>query len=91
VPRFAANLTMLFTEYPMVERIERAGAAGFAAVEILFPYTEVAAALRAALDRAGVELGDEPALLVRPGTEPDPIASGQRPPIVEEQGYRSRR
>ena len=56
MPRFAANLTMLFTEYPMVERIERAGAAGFAAVEILFPYTEDTAARRAALDRAGVEL-----------------------------------
>ena len=56
MPRFAANLTMLFTEYPVVERIERAGAAGFGAVEILFPYTEDAAALRDALDRAGVEL-----------------------------------
>lgn len=56
MPRFAANLTMLFTEYPMVERIERAAAAGFGAVEILFPYTEDAAELRAALDRTGTEL-----------------------------------
>ncbi len=56
MPRFAANLTMLFTEYPVVERIERAAAAGFGAVEILFPYTEDADALRAALDRTGVEL-----------------------------------
>lgn len=56
MPRFAANLTMLFTEYPLVERIERAAAAGFAAVEILFPYTEDASTLRAALDRGGLEL-----------------------------------
>lgn len=56
MPRFAANLTMLFTEYPVVERIERAAAAGFGAVEILFPYTDDANALRAALDRTGVEL-----------------------------------
>lgn len=56
MPRFAANLTMLFTEYPVVERIERAAAAGFGAVEILFPYSEDANALRAALDRTGVEL-----------------------------------
>lgn len=47
---------MLYTDHPVVERIERAAAAGFGAVEILFPYTENAAALRAALDRAGVEL-----------------------------------
>ena len=56
MPRFAANLTMLFTEYPLVERIDRAAAAGFGAVEILFPYGEDAHALRAALDRSGVEL-----------------------------------
>ena len=56
MPRFAANLTMLFTEYPLLERIERAGATGFQAVEILFPYNEDPAALRTALDNAGLEL-----------------------------------
>ena len=52
---------------------------------------QAAAVLRTALDRAGVDLGDEPALLVPPGSEPHPIASGERPPILEQQGYRSRR
>ncbi|MGH9173387.1 MAG: hydroxypyruvate isomerase, partial [Vicinamibacterales bacterium] len=40
MPRFAANLTMLFTEYPLLERFDRAAAAGFEGVEFLFPYAE---------------------------------------------------
>ena len=36
--KFAANLTMLFTEHPFLERFERAARAGFTAVEFLFPY-----------------------------------------------------
>lgn len=40
MPQFAANLTMLFTEYPFLERFERAARAGFSAVEYLFPYEE---------------------------------------------------
>lgn len=55
MPRFAANLTMLFTEYPMLERFDRAAAAGFQAVEFLFPYDEDIAAIRAALDRNGLQ------------------------------------
>ncbi|HEY9065776.1 MAG TPA: hydroxypyruvate isomerase [Burkholderiaceae bacterium] len=38
MPRFAANLTMLFTEVPFLDRFERAARAGFDAVEFLFPY-----------------------------------------------------
>ncbi len=38
MPRFAANLSMLFTEVPFLERFARAKAAGFSAVEYLFPY-----------------------------------------------------
>ena len=38
MPRFAANLTLLFTEVPFLDRFERAGNAGFEAVEFLFPY-----------------------------------------------------
>ena len=38
MPRFAANLTMMFTEVPFLERFERAAAAGFKAVEFLLPY-----------------------------------------------------
>lgn len=38
MPRFAANLSMLFTELPFLERFEAASKAGFDAVEYLFPY-----------------------------------------------------
>ena len=55
MPRFAANLSMLFTEYPVVERFDRAAAAGFEAVEFLFPYAEDLDAIRVALDRNGLE------------------------------------
>ncbi len=38
MPRFAANLTMLFTEVPGLQRPELAQQAGFDGAEILFPY-----------------------------------------------------
>lgn len=51
MPKFAANLSMLFTELPFMQRFEAAARAGFEAVEYLFPYPfdkqELAAALRA--------------------------------------------
>jgi hydroxypyruvate isomerase len=50
MPRFAANLSMLFTEVPLLERFERAAHAGFEAVEMQFPYEVPAAALRERLD-----------------------------------------
>ena len=50
MPRFAANLSMLFTEVPFLERFDRAARAGFGSVEFLFPYAhtpgEVAAKLK---------------------------------------------
>ena len=54
MPRFAANLTMLFTEYPLLERFDRAAEAGFTAVEMLFPYDEDIAAIEEALRRNGL-------------------------------------
>jgi hydroxypyruvate isomerase len=38
MPRFAANLPMLFCGHPMLERFAASRAAGFDRVEILFPY-----------------------------------------------------
>jgi hydroxypyruvate isomerase len=38
VPRFAANLSMLFTEVDFLDRFEAAADAGFTGVEYLFPY-----------------------------------------------------
>ncbi len=50
MPKFAANLSMLFTELPFLERFAAARAAGFDAVEYLFPYAfdkqELAQALK---------------------------------------------
>lgn len=40
MPRFAANLSMLFKEFPFIERFAAAKEAGFDAVEVLFPYDE---------------------------------------------------
>lgn len=38
MPRFAANLSMLFTELAMLDRFEAAARVGFQAVELQFPY-----------------------------------------------------
>jgi len=38
MPRFAANLSFMFTEKPFLDRFEAAAEAGFKAVEYLFPY-----------------------------------------------------
>jgi 2-dehydrotetronate isomerase len=38
MPRFAANLSMMFTEVPFLDRFAAAANAGFTAVEFLFPY-----------------------------------------------------
>ncbi len=54
MPRFCANLSMMFNEVPFMERFAAAAAAGFTAVEYLFPYDHDPAALRAALDAHGL-------------------------------------
>jgi len=56
MPRIAANVTMLFTEYPFLERFDRAAAAGFTAVEFLFPYDEDLDGVERTLERNGLEL-----------------------------------
>lgn len=56
MPRFAANLTMLFTELPMQDRFAAAAHAGFTGVEILFPYDIAAKDLSRAATAAGVEM-----------------------------------
>jgi len=51
MPRFAANLGYLFTERPLLERIDAAAAAGFKAIELQFPYDVPAAAVKAAIQK----------------------------------------
>ena len=55
MPQFAANLTMLFTELPFMERFAAARAAGFDAVEYLFPYAYAKEDLMAALKANGLK------------------------------------
>lgn len=55
-PRFAANLTLLFTELPFLERIGAAASAGFEAVECQFPYDHPIDHITHALRGAGVGL-----------------------------------
>ena len=50
MPKFAANLTMLFNEYPYLERFEMAAKAGFTGVELLFPYDWPAPELKSRLN-----------------------------------------
>jgi hydroxypyruvate isomerase len=53
MPRFAANLSLLFTEYPLPQRFAQAATAGFGAVEIQFPYDHPADVLASAASAAG--------------------------------------
>jgi hydroxypyruvate isomerase len=55
MPKFAANVSMLFTEHPFLERFARAKAAGFDAVEFLFPYEFDTAAIAGELHRNSLE------------------------------------
>lgn len=55
MPRFAANLTMLFNEVAFLDRFAAAAQAGFAAVEYLFPYDWEAEALAERLAAHGLE------------------------------------
>jgi hydroxypyruvate isomerase len=54
VPKFAANLTMLFNELPFLDRFAAAKTAGFSGVEFLFPYDFEKVVLREKLDRYGL-------------------------------------
>ncbi|MGW3340147.1 2-oxo-tetronate isomerase [Streptomyces sp. NPDC001009] len=54
MPRFAANLSMMYTEHPFPARFAAASADGFEAVEYLFPYAYDAAELRRRLDDHGL-------------------------------------
>ena len=56
MPRFAANLTLLFNEMPFLDRFEAAAQAGFEGVEFLFPYAFNAQEIKARLDAHGLRL-----------------------------------
>jgi 2-dehydrotetronate isomerase len=54
MPRFAANLGHLFTDYPLLERFGAAAACGFSAVELQFPYDTPTAAVKGELGKHGL-------------------------------------
>jgi len=54
MPKFCANLTMLFNEVPFMERFAAAAQAGFKGVEYLFPYDYDKHALAEALQKNGL-------------------------------------
>jgi 2-dehydrotetronate isomerase len=54
MPRLAANLSMMFSEVPFLDRFGAAAAAGFSAVEFLFPYDHPPEAVAGQLKRHGL-------------------------------------
>ncbi|MER8071036.1 TIM barrel protein [Streptomyces sp. NPDC094034] len=62
--RFDVNLSILFTELPLLERPAAAAAAGFAAVELWWPWTDTPTPPRAELDALGKALDDAGTQLV---------------------------
>jgi hydroxypyruvate isomerase len=86
MPRFAANISTLYPEHPMLDRIAAAARDGFAAIEVQSPYAAKASELRRALTEARTQLvlmnapqGDmdagERGLAALPGREADFEAS----------------
>ncbi len=71
MPRFAANISTMFTERPLVQRVAAAANAGFEAVECQFPYEVPAKEMKAALDEAGL-----PLVLIN--TPPGDFEAGER-------------
>lgn len=78
--RLIANISMLFPELPLADRLAAARDAGFDGVEIQFPGPDDIAPLRAAIDATGLPVvlinvprgtGDEVGLAALPGREGD--------------------
>jgi hydroxypyruvate isomerase len=89
VPKFAANLSMMFQEVTFLDRFAAAAAAGFPAVEYLFPYEVPAAQIGKQLAQHGLKQalfnlppGDwgagERGLAALPGREAEFIAGAKR-------------
>ncbi|MEO0939465.1 MAG: TIM barrel protein [Pseudomonadota bacterium] len=54
MPRFAANLSLLWPDLPYLDRFDAAAKAGFTGVEVLFPYDAHAKETQAALEANGL-------------------------------------
>lgn len=54
--KIAANISLLFSDLPLIDRVVAAAAAGFDGVEVQFPYELPAIRFKEALERAGMPL-----------------------------------
>jgi 2-dehydrotetronate isomerase len=82
MPKFAANLTLLFTELPYLDRFKAAADAGFEAVEVLFPYDVAVEKTYESLVANGLEL----VLINAPPLDDDNAARGfAAMPVGEDQ------
>lgn len=70
MPRYSANISIMFQEFPFLERFKAARAAGFAAVECWFPYDHPKDQLKALLGGLGLTL-------VGINTAPGDVAKGE--------------
>ncbi|MES2842318.1 MAG: 2-oxo-tetronate isomerase [Pseudomonadota bacterium] len=98
MPRFAANLSMMYTEVPFLDRFAAAARDGFDAVEYLFPYEHAPADIAARLKDHGLTQalfnlppGDWPAgergMACHPGREAEFAAAlEQALPYIEATG-----
>ena len=57
MPRFAANLSMMYPDLPFLDRFEAAAKDGFKAVEYLFPYAFAKEEITARLKGHGLSDG----------------------------------
>ena len=57
MPKFSANLTMMFNEVDFLERFSKASIAGFKTVEYMFPYDWPKDQLSEALKQNGLKQG----------------------------------
>lgn len=71
MPRFAANLSLLYPEHRFLDRFEAAAADGFEAVEMAFPYEVRATSVKTRLDRHHLR-----AVLIN--APPGKLAAGER-------------
>ncbi len=55
MPRFAANLSMMYAEHAFLDRFEAAAADGFEAVEFMFPYEHAASEIAQRLEAHGLQ------------------------------------
>jgi 2-dehydrotetronate isomerase len=76
MPKFAANISMMYQEHPFLERMQAAAQDGFRAIECQFPYEHSIESLKAALDASGLEM-------ILLNTPPGNFAAGDRGTAVD--------